>query len=182
VTVVTRPLRYRDEWGIVSGTQLPDPTKSRGQTHQVDVEPFSRAREKGIDLALALDVVDLALLDAMDAAVIVSTDADLSEVALYVKRYMSHARKGHVGVEAAIFSDKKQVSLQHFDTTHRLTRNDFQAARDSFDYSKPLDEAMTKIFLGVCDQIPSKQPPPPPSKSKAIVLPANQQVTRAEGG
>lgn len=146
VTVVTRPLRYRDDWGIKRGTKLPDAAKSAGQTLRVDVEPFQRAREKGIDLVLALDVVDLALLHVMDVAVIVSTDEDLCEVPLYVKRYMSHARKGKIGIEAAVFSDNKKITLQHYDTTHRLTRNDFDYARDSFDYNKPLDPQMVELY------------------------------------
>lgn len=153
VTVVTRPLRYRQEWGIKPGTTLPDPAKSQGQSHKVDVVPFQRAREKGIDLVLALDVVDLALTDTLDVAVIVSTDADLSEVALYVKRYMSHARKGRVGVEAAVFSDKKKITMQHFDRTHQLTRNDFQHARDSFDYSHTLDPMMVQAFCNTSRSI-----------------------------
>lgn len=80
VTVVERQLRYRTEWGF-DPKVLPDPRKSFGQTLQVGVTPYQRAREKGIDLAIGLDVIDLALNGHMDVVIIVSSDNDLCEAA-----------------------------------------------------------------------------------------------------
>ena len=106
ITVVERQLRYRHEWGMVGAAALPDPIKSVGQRMPVVAEPYQRPREKGIDLVLALDFVDLALRNLFDVGVIISSDTDLSEVALAVKKNMFHAMKRHVGVEAAVFNDK----------------------------------------------------------------------------
>lgn len=65
IRVVTRTLRY-----IVEPARLPDGT--------VRLVPV--AREKGIDLRLALDVLRLARQGAFDCAVIFSQDDDLAEV------------------------------------------------------------------------------------------------------
>lgn len=64
VRVVTRVLRYVEEPG-----RLPDGT--------VQVVPV--AREKGIDLRLALDLLRLARQGAFDCALIFSQDSDLAE-------------------------------------------------------------------------------------------------------
>lgn len=150
ITVVERQLRYRHEWGIIT-TALPDPIKSAGQKVSVTAEPYQRPREKGIDLALALDFVDLALRDLFDIGIIISSDTDLSEVALAVKKNMSHAMKHYVSVEAAVFNDKTHiVQMAQYDYTHQLRRNDFEQARDSFDYYKELDPVMVKLFIQTC--------------------------------
>src|SRR5579871_5350987 len=80
VSVVERQLRYRWEWGF-DPALLPDPRTSQGTAQTVTVQPYQQPREKGIDLAIGLDVVDLALADFMDVAVIVSSDNDLCEAA-----------------------------------------------------------------------------------------------------
>jgi uncharacterized LabA/DUF88 family protein len=66
IKAYSRPLRYRNE--II---RLAD-----GSQHTVLV-----AREKGIDVRIALDVVSLARLQAFDVALLLSQDQDLSEVA-----------------------------------------------------------------------------------------------------
>ena len=66
INTYSRPLRYRNEViTLADGSQ---------QTILV-------AREKGIDVRIALDVVRLARLQAFDVALILSQDQDLSEVA-----------------------------------------------------------------------------------------------------
>lgn len=67
MTVVERTLRYRWEWGI-DADALGDPRKHKGKLPTVKATPFERPREKGIDLALGLDVVDLALRGLLDVA------------------------------------------------------------------------------------------------------------------
>jgi uncharacterized LabA/DUF88 family protein len=151
VTVVERILRYRWEWGFDQKI-LPDARGQRGTSRQVTVSPYQRAREKGIDLALGLDVVELALRGIMDVAVIVSSDTDLTEVAQMV-HMMTGNLKGptsgnRVSVEAAVFNDANHIiKLTHYDYTHQLRRNDFQAAKDAFDYRTDLDESAVKAFL-----------------------------------
>ena len=53
VTVIARSLRYPPDW------------------------PMTRAQEKGVDVALAVDFVRMAILDEFDVGVIMSTDTDL---------------------------------------------------------------------------------------------------------
>jgi uncharacterized LabA/DUF88 family protein len=149
VTVVERQLRYRWEWGFDS-TALPDPMKSRGKTQEVEVWPYQRAREKGIDLAIGLDAIDLALTGYMDVAIIVSSDNDLCEAARMVHQ-ATIAKKSRVSVEAALFSDaKKPILLKYYDHTRQLRRGDFEAAKDSFDYGAPLDPQMEALFAATC--------------------------------
>ncbi len=145
VTVVERTLRYRWEWGIDTDA-LGDPSKHQGPPPTVTAIPFQRPREKGIDLALALDVVDLALRGLMDVAVIVSSDNDITEVARVVHS-MTRA-KGKVNVEAAVINDgRRPILMQHYDYTQQLNRNDFEQIRDEFDYRQELDHEMVELFL-----------------------------------
>ncbi|MCC7142774.1 MAG: NYN domain-containing protein [Candidatus Eisenbacteria bacterium] len=66
VVVYSRPLRYRNK--IV---RLPD-----GSEHT-----FAAGEEKGIDVRIALDLIQLATHDEYDVGLIFSQDRDLSEVA-----------------------------------------------------------------------------------------------------
>jgi uncharacterized LabA/DUF88 family protein len=148
VTVVERVLSYRWEWGF-DKNQLPDPKKNIGVTQQVTVSPYQRAREKGIDVALALDVIDLAQQKQMDVAVIVSSDTDLCEVARVVHSTTGIAGK-RVSVEAAVVSGRRPVLLQHYDYTHNLNRNDFQQFSDNFDYDSELPAGNVHAFVDSC--------------------------------
>jgi uncharacterized LabA/DUF88 family protein len=151
VTVVERKLRYRWEWGF-NPAVLPNPIKSRGQRMQVTVSPYQRAREKGIDVAIGLDVVDLATQGLMDVAVIVSSDNDLCEAARSTHEVTR--RSDRVSVEAAVFNEARSaVLLQHYDYTHQLRFPDFDAARDSFDYSIPVAQAMQDTFVASCQPL-----------------------------
>lgn len=151
VTVVERQLRYRMEWGF-DPKALPDPRKNVGQPLQVAVMPYQRAREKGIDLAIGLDVVDLALSGNMDVAIIVSSDNDLCEAAR--STHNATSGKARVSVEAALFNENRRpILLQHYDYTHQLQYAAFNAASDSFDYKNPVPEAMEDMFVSTCASI-----------------------------
>lgn len=148
VTVVERQLRYRMEWGF-NPKVLPDPRQSIGQTLQVTVHPYQRAREKGIDLAIGLDVIDLALNGHMDVAVIVSSDNDLCEAARAT--HDATRARGRVSVEAALFNESRRpILLNHYDYTYQLRYADFEASKDSFDYSNPIPKAMEDMFVNSC--------------------------------
>ncbi|HEY4451547.1 MAG TPA: NYN domain-containing protein [Solirubrobacteraceae bacterium] len=149
VTVIERPLRYRWEWGF-DPRLLPDPMKNQGQQVQVTVTPFQRAREKGIDLSIGLDVIDLALRGAMDVAVIVSSDNDLCEAARATHQATARSR---VSVEAAVFNGGRTILLPHYDYTHQLRQTDFVAAEDSFDYTQPVAPAMAQVFAASCAEL-----------------------------
>ena len=147
VTVIERPLRYRWEWGF-DPKLLPNPKKNQGQQIQVTVTPYQRPREKGIDLSIGLDVIDLALRGAMDVAVIISSDTDLCEAARAT--HQATTSRGRVSVEAAVFNIGRTILLPHYDYTHQLRHEDFQAAEDSFDYTQPVAPAMAQIFADSC--------------------------------
>jgi len=149
VDVFERTLRYRWEWGF-DRTGLPDPARSRGQTRTWTLAPFRRAREKGIDLAVGLDVMDLGLRDAMDVAVIVSSDTDLCEAARATRATTREAGRP-VRTEAAVFDEgRRPILMRHYDYTHRLTRADHDACVDTFDYAGPLDPSLREQFRERC--------------------------------
>jgi hypothetical protein len=116
------------------------------------VTPYQRAREKGIDLAIGLDVVDLAARGWTDVAVILSSDNDLCEAARSTHQVTSGA--GRVSVEAALFNEQRRpILLPHYDYTHQLRYADFDAARDSFDYTSPVPLALANTFARSCDPL-----------------------------
>lgn len=145
VTVVERKLRYRWEWGF-DPKALPDPRKNVGRPLQATLTPYQRAREKGIDLAIGLDVVDLAIQGLMDVAVILSSDNDLCEAARSTHEVTRS--QGRVSVEAALFSENKHpILLQHYDYTHQLRYQDFDCAKDNFNYKNDVPQAMETMFV-----------------------------------
>ena len=151
VTVVERQLRYRMEWGFDT-TGLPDPEESVGQEIQATLKPYRQPREKGIDLAMGLDVVDLALHGRMDVAVIVSEDNDLCEAARMTHECTRPRRR--VSVEAAVFNEgSRPFMLRHYDYTKQLRTEDFEAAKDSFDYERPIEPAWADVFAATCATI-----------------------------
>lgn len=77
VTVVTRSLRYHWDWGHQRRLPRPGP---REAPQQVTLVPWRRPQEKGIDVCLALEVVEFALTGKLDVAVVVSLDRDLHEI------------------------------------------------------------------------------------------------------
>jgi hypothetical protein len=109
VSVTSRPLRYPTDW------------------------PRSPAREKGVDVALAIDYVRLAMQQAYDVGVLFSSDTDLLP-ALETVTALGLAR-----VEVAAWSNT--FRLRFGGTTrpwcHHLTARDYEAVMDSTDYTKP---------------------------------------------
>lgn len=78
VTVITRQLRYHWDWG--HREQLPPPGP-KAPPRLVTLTPWERPQEKGIDVTIALDLVEFALTDKFDVAIVVSLDRDLHEIA-----------------------------------------------------------------------------------------------------
>lgn len=154
VKVIERRLRYRWEWGVnrEDARQLPDEPKEHAEkgSRQVRVEPYQHAREKGIDLALGLDVIDFALAGKCDVAIILSSDTDLVEVARMAHR-MTKAKGRKMSIEAAVFNDgPKKIRMGHYDFTHQLVRTDFEETRDSFNYTQEISEVWKKAFIASC--------------------------------
>ncbi len=134
VTVVTRPLRYHDAWGI--DDPLPGPNADT-PSRVVRVSPYRRAQEKGIDLALALDVVEFALTGVLDVAIVVSFDRDLHEIPRAV-RNLRGSLPGPVRIEAAVpvaEGRRRPIILDGFDYTHQVPPSVFAYLADRTDYT-----------------------------------------------
>jgi len=111
VEVTTRVLRYPQDW------------------------PNSKAQQKGVDVALAVDFVALAIDSFYDVGVIASTDADLRPALEYVIKKCRN--KCHVEV-AAWFTQqtKNRLSIPGINIwCHRLNRTDYDAIADLTDYN-----------------------------------------------
>jgi uncharacterized LabA/DUF88 family protein len=135
VTVITRPLRYHWDWGHRAKLPKPGP----GVPPQiVEMTPWERPQEKGIDLVLALDVVEFVLTDACDVAIIVSLDRDLYEIPQALANLKSFVPRP-VRLEAAVpVPDRKNPkTLPRFSYTHQITSTVFETIRDDTNYSVP---------------------------------------------
>ena len=115
VKVITRALRYPPDW------------------------PASPAQEKGIDVALAIDFVIMAVRGDYDVGVIVSTDTDLKPA---LEAVISLGGKPRCEVAAftnpAGYSRRLSVKGAHV-WCHRLDEAEYQAVADSTDYNGPPD-------------------------------------------
>jgi uncharacterized LabA/DUF88 family protein len=134
VTVVTRELRYHWDWGH----KQPLPRAAPGLPPEtVILRPWQRPQEKGIDLALALDVVEFVLTGKCDVAVVVSLDRDLTEIPTAVHN-LKHLCNRPIRLEAAVPTDgKRPKTLTGFHFTHQITAAVFQRIVDTSDYTAP---------------------------------------------
>jgi len=136
VTVVTRPLRYHWDWGPAPDAPLPRP-KANSAPRQATMRPWQRPREKGIDLVLALDVIEFVLGDVCDVAIVVSLDRDLFEIPQALNNLRKH-RNGPFRVEAAVpvaGSQKQPKILPGFAYTHQITQQVFELVKDPTHYA-----------------------------------------------
>jgi hypothetical protein len=153
VVVVERALRYAWEWEIVDDS-MPDPRDHGGECRLVAARSRRRGREKGLDLALGLDVQALAFEGVLDVAIIVSGDTDFCEVASRVPA----ATQGAAAVEAARFTaSDRGTCLEAYRRTHHLGPEDFAAVRDDFDYGRPVDPAL--LAARIASAIPREAQP-----------------------
>jgi len=108
VTVITRPLRY--------------------------LTPTSKGDQKGIDVAMAIDIVDLALADVYDVGILCCVDQDMHPVLEFVGKNCPEVR-----LEVSTWrSDKhsRQVRVAGvYNWNHRLGYADYQAVCDHTNYS-----------------------------------------------
>jgi hypothetical protein len=104
---------------------------------QVMLSPWMRPQEKGIDLAIGLDVVEFLLTRVCDVAIIVSLDRDLYEIPQAIQN-LSRVIARPVRVEAAVpvpAGQKQPKILPRFSFTHQITRPVFQRIRDDINYT-----------------------------------------------
>jgi hypothetical protein len=134
VTVITRQLRYHWDWGHReqlprAGVGVPPVT--------VQLAPYERPQEKGIDSAIALDVVELALLGAYDVGVVVSLDRDLHEIPATLHR-LRHLLPRPVRLEAAVpVRAGRAKTVPGFAATRLITPAVFARVRDDTWYADP---------------------------------------------
>lgn len=146
VIVTERTLRYHWEWRV-DDDDLPPPWHDDAEAkHRARVKRYRAAREKGIDVALALDAVAAALTDDTDVVIIVSRDRDLMEIAAEINE---HCDLDCVRVEVAFVSERRgdEALLPKYDARHEIDEAIVENARDRFDYRDELDEAEVESFL-----------------------------------
>ena len=109
LTVMRRPLKYPSEF------------------------PKRRPQEKGVDVALAVDLVQLTYQGAYDVAIVCSHDSDLAP-ALDV---VTSVKTVHHHLEVASWAKYRRISLSSdakLPWCHRLDQADFDAVADGTDY------------------------------------------------
>ncbi len=145
VLVTERTLRYHWEWKVDDDLPKPWWDDAPQQAH-ANVKRYRRAREKGIDVALALDAVAAALTDTCDVVIIVSRDRDLMEVASEIKE---HCPNDCVRVEVAYVSERRgdERALPDYDAQIEIDQKIVDTARDSFNYGKKLPASQVDKFL-----------------------------------
>ena len=97
--------------------------------------PTQRAQEKGIDTALAIDFVTLAVDDAYDLGVIMSTDTDLLPALEFVRTRFAGQR--HVAVAAwRSPHSRRRLSVPGSNIwCHWLNRDDYDSVADLTNYN-----------------------------------------------
>lgn len=113
VTVVTRTLRYPRGW------------------------PQERAEEKGIDVALAIDVVVMAVNGAYDIAAVMSTDTDIKPALEAVGALGGNPfPRCEVGAWSSPQGYSRRLSIPGRRVwCHWLSENDYRAVADPTDYN-----------------------------------------------
>lgn len=106
LTLVRRPLRYPRDW------------------------PDTPAREKGVDVALAIDFVRLSIAGEHDVAILMSRDTDLLP-ALETVRTLQAA---HVEVATWAGSNRLRFSGENLPWCHFLSAADYRSVEDVTDY------------------------------------------------
>lgn len=112
VEVIHRRLRYPPNW------------------------PTERAQEKGIDTALAIDFVTMAVDGAYDLGVIMSTDTDL----LPALEFVRYRFAGQIDVAVVAWSSPQSNRRLYIPGAniwcHWLNRDDYDAVSDPTDYNR----------------------------------------------
>lgn len=151
----TRTLQYVWDWGprLAERRRLP----KAGPTvppRTLEIAPYERPVEKGIDMFLALDAIDLALMEKFDVGIVVSLDRDIAEVPPMLRQMVRRLRRPEIRVEAAVLEHPSRrrpragpTVLPGYDYTHQITEEMFRRAIDTTDYRVPAGEAPAAVPL-----------------------------------
>lgn len=120
ILVTNRPLRYRE-----TEVELPDGTRKIVES----------AREKGIDVRLALDVVRLTRSNLLDVVVIFSQDQDLAEAVEEI-REIARSQQRWMKAVSAFPHGPKATTKRGIDKTDwfKMDQNFYDACLDPRDY------------------------------------------------
>lgn len=144
-TKQTRTLRYHWDWGHQE--QLPEP--GPGVANQtVTLHPWERPHEKGIDVLIALDVIEFIVTNVCDVAIIVSLDRDLREIPAALKNLGKLIPRPY-RIEAAVpvaSASGQPKRLKGFDHTHQITPDIFEILRDDTDYTVSDEKWTPPVF------------------------------------
>jgi hypothetical protein len=108
VTVIRRPLRYPADW------------------------PTAPAQEKGIDVALAIDMVAMALREEYDAAIVVSSNTDIMPAIGTVYA----GRLGHVELATWAGARRLRFPRTQLPWCHFISEAEYRTLQDSTDYTQ----------------------------------------------
>lgn len=97
--------------------------------------PEESAREKGIDVAIAVDMIHLAMEGQMDVAILFSSDKDL----LPAVELLVHRRLCHVEVASWEMANRLRFPDSQLPWCHTFNAEAFEAVRDRTDYAAPLE-------------------------------------------
>ena len=111
--VIARPLRYPPSW------------------------PQQSAQEKGVDVALAIDFVTLAVEAAYDVGVIMSTDTDILPALEFVHRRYPNMRYAEVAAWRSPSNNRRLSLLGSNIWCHWLSKTDYDAVADTTAYNRP---------------------------------------------
>lgn len=146
-TLQTRILNYHWDWGHRAALPAPGP----GVPEQtVGLHPWERPHEKGIDVLLALDVIEFVLTETCDVAIIVSLDKDLREVPAALRKLGKQISRPY-RIEAAVpvASDTGHPKfLKGFHHTHQITPSLFELIRDDTRYNAKPEKWSPPTFPG----------------------------------
>lgn len=141
VNTFPKKLRYRWEWRV-DKWELPHPAAHQGETRDVPVTAVNQGREKGVDVALALDAYAASLDDEIDVIIIVSADTDLNLVPEMIDRLPEGVG---ARVENAVVNRREKRIINHsFAWTHQIDAAVFASVRDDNDYYTKMSSATRK--------------------------------------
>lgn len=136
-TVVTRRLSYVPKWVPTRRLELPDPRASLGQVRAGELVAAEVGAEKGIDVAVALDLVRYAREGRFDVAVLVSRDRDLHGAVEEVHA-IGREKREVLQVEVAFLTPLDRgpfATSPPFNRVNWITRPMFQECIDLTNYT-----------------------------------------------
>ena len=114
ITVITRTLRYPRNW------------------------PADKAQEKGIDVALAVDFVAMAVRSEYDIGILMSVDTDLKPALEFVSMLACDRPRCEVAAWSSSVGHSKRLAISGSNLwCHWLDADDYRTVADPTNYAHP---------------------------------------------